>query len=29
MQLLDLDRLRQDFNTASGSVRLVAVFSPT
>ncbi len=29
MQLLDLDRLRQDFNRASGSVRLVAVFSPT
>ena len=29
MQLLDLDRLRQAFNSASGSVRLVVVFSPT
>ena len=29
MQLLDLDRLKQDFNRASESVRLVAVFSPT
>ena len=29
MQPLDLDRLRQEFNSASGSVRLVVVFSPT
>ncbi len=29
MQTLDLDRLRQEFNSSSGSVRLVAVYSPT
>jgi len=29
MQRLDLAKLRQEFNIASESVRLVAVFSPT
>ncbi len=29
MQRLNLAKLRQDFNNASESVRLVAVFSPT
>jgi hypothetical protein len=29
MQTLDLDTLRHEFNSASGSVRLVAVYSPT
>ncbi len=29
MQTLDLDKLRQKFNSDSGSVRLVAVYSPT
>jgi hypothetical protein len=29
MQTLDLDKLRQEFNSASASVRLVAVYSPT
>ncbi len=29
MQTLNLDKLRQEFNSASGSVRLVAVYSPT
>ena len=29
MQRLDLAKLRQEFNVASESVRLVAVFSPT
>ncbi len=29
MQRLDLAELRQEFNNANGSVRLVAVFSPT
>jgi hypothetical protein len=29
MEQLALAKLRQEFNAASGSVRLVAVFSPT
>ncbi len=29
MEQLDLAKLRQEFNFASESVRLVAVFSPT
>ena len=29
MQTLDLDKLRQDFNSSSGAVRLVTVYSPT
>ena len=29
MQTLDLDKLGQEFNSSSGSVRLVAVYSPT
>ncbi len=29
MQTLDLDTLRQEFNSGSGSVRLVTVYSPT
>ena len=29
MQTLDLDKLREEFNGSSGSVRLVAVYSPT
>ncbi len=29
MQALDLDKLKQEFNESTESVRLVAVYSPT
>ena len=29
MEHLDVDKLRDEFNHASGSVRIVSVFSPT
>jgi hypothetical protein len=29
MEHLDIDKLREEFNRASASVRIVAVFSPT
>ena len=29
MEQLNLDKLREEFNSGSGSVRLVAVYSPT
>ena len=29
MERLDINKLREDFNRASGSVRLVAILSPT
>ena len=29
MEHLDVDKLRQEFNRASASVRVISVFSPT